>query len=517
MVGYSPGERGGIAARTGKPTRNRDIPPRGDLPDPGDEARERFLLLAEARRLGMYDGPVNPATTTQLPGELMIERLLATRVYSGVHVADADLPSWYEAHRSEFARPDQIRVHHFFVPRPPVATAAAVRDARAEAQRLLREASSEGSGSFALSEELTRRDPRGRRWGDIGYFSRGTFPAAVDDALFALRRFGETALVELPDGFHIFRLMALRPGRKYGFAEVREAVRERATRDARVRAAREFAAALAARGDDADLVYIPGGYFWMGSTTQEIGRAWQMALRFAGRTRKVRREWFEDEEYRPVLVRPFLMDRHEVTVDQYRAFLQSSGRQPPPDWNSGAIAGRLPVTGVSWEDARTYAVWAGKRLPTAEEWEWAARGAARRWFPWGDTPPDGSRANYADAGTDLPWNDQEHNDGHPVLAPVGSYPAGATPEGVLDLAGNAREWTATARLGIIDPADQHIWDWTQRHLVRGGENLPAVGMYAVRGGSWDGAADDLRASDARMLPPATRHRALGFRCVGDIP
>lgn len=447
----------------------------------------------------------------------MIERLLAERVYSGVHVADGDLPAWYEANRSEFARPDQIRVHHFFVPLPPIAAADAVRDARAEAQRLQREVSGDGPGSFALADELTRRDPKGRRWGDIGYFSRGIFPAAVDDALFALQRFGETALVELPDGFHIFRLMALRPGREYSFAEVREAVRERATRDARVRATREYTTALAARGDDADLVYIPGGFFWMGSTPREVDRAWRMAQRFAGRTREVRREWFEDEEYRPVRVRPFLMDRHEVTVDQYRAFLQSSGRQPPPGWYGGAAAGRLPVTGVSWGDARAYAAWAGKRLPTAEEWEWAARGAARRWFPWGDTLPDGTRANYADAGTDLPWNDQQHNDGHPFLAPVGSYPAGATPEGVLDMAGNVREWTATSRRGIIDPADQHIWDLTQRRLVSGGKDLPTIEMFAVRGGAWDGAADDLRASDARMLPPATRHRALGFRCVGDIP
>jgi len=175
------------------------------------------------------------------------------------------------------------------------------------------------------------------------------------------------------------------------------------------------------------------------------------------------------------------------------------------------------VTGVSWEDARDYAAWAGKRLPTAEEWEWAARGAARRWFPWGNTPPDGTRANYADLSSGLPWNDPDHDDGHPGPALVGSYPAGATPEGVLDLAGNAREWTATARPGIIDPADRHVWDWTQRRLVRGGENLKTMEMYAVRGGSWDGAADDLRASDARLLPPDIRHKALGFRCVGDIP
>ena len=100
----------------------------------------------------------------------------------------------------------------------------------------------------------------------------------------------------------------------------------------------------------------------------------------------------------------------------------------------------MPVVGVTWDDAQAYAEWAGKRLPTAEEWEWATRGAGRRWFPWGAQLPDGTRANYADASTDFAWNDPDHDDGHAFLAPVGSYPAGATPGGLLDMAGNAAEW-----------------------------------------------------------------------------
>ena len=173
-----------------------------------------------------------------------------------------------------------------------------------------------------------------------------------------------------------------------------------------------------------------------------------------------------------------------------------------------------PATGVTWEEASAYAAWLGKRLPTAEEWEWAARGAERRFFPWGDDMPDGTRANYADKQLDVPHNDPAHDDGFAGLAPVGAFPAGATPEGIMDMAGNAREWTSSQALGIRD-ADHHIWQWENRpeHL-RGPERRPEL-MYVVKGGAFDSAADDLRCSDMRMLPPDTRHESMGFRCVRD--
>lgn len=265
-----------------------------------------------------------------------------------------------------------------------------------------------------------------------------------------------------------------------------------------------------------DMVFVPGGSLWIGSTGEEIERAVAMARRFAGRTREVRREWFEDETYRLVQVRPFLMDRHEVTIGDYRKFLAATGHSPLPE-TIAAIApnNRMPVVGVNWEDAAAYARWQHKRLPTAEEWEFAARGTTRRWFPWGDTAPDGSRGNYADSRTALPWNDPLHDDGHEQLAPVGSYPAGATPEGILDLGGNAREWTATGRMGVIDSRDHHIWTYEQRTQVPEAFRSGATMMYGVRGGSWNSAADDLRCSDERMLPPETRMDSLGFRCVRD--
>jgi formylglycine-generating enzyme required for sulfatase activity len=85
-----------------------------------------------------------------------------------------------------------------------------------------------------------------------------------------------------------------------------------------------------------------------------------------------------------------------------------------------------PVVGVSWFDTMAYCKWAGVRLPTDAEWERARRGAEGRKYPWGNEDPDPTRANY-DAGP-----------GHPT--PIGLYPAGATPEGITDMAGNVWEW-----------------------------------------------------------------------------
>ena len=129
--------------------------------------------------------------------------------------------------------------------------------------------------------------------------------------------------------------------------------------------------------------------------------------------------------------------------------------------------------------------------------------------------PDGNRANYADSRLEVPWNDPEHDDGFADAAPVGSFPAGATPDGILDMAGNVREWTATILMGVVDPATHTIWPASRRGIIPGGERLPAMRMRAVKGGSFDGAADDLRAADMRMLPEDTRHPSVGFRCARD--
>jgi len=422
-------------------------------------------------------------------------------------IPERELRAWYDAHPGRFRRPRTVRVHHFFVPH-----AASNRQERAAA--IAAALAQDDAATLALSRTLSAADPQGRRWGDLGYVARGCLPPDVDEALFDMDAIGEVAALERDDGTHIVRLMDIRPARQYPFEEVRAAVAD-AVRAER-RAARPAPHPGAPRTND--MVRIAGGTFRMGSTEAEIQAAYEMAQRFAGRTRAVRRAWFEDEVLRTVTVGPFLMDRREVTHGEYRAFLEATGYPPPPDGiGDDAAQPDMPVLGVSLEDARAYAAWAGKRLPTVEEWAWAARGAERRLYPWGDEPPDGTRANYADAGSGFPWRDLEHDDGHAGPAPVGRYPAGATPRGLLDMAGNAREWTGTARWGVTDTRTGHIWSLAQQDQVPARlRSAPAI-MYAVRGGAWNNAADDMRCSDERMLPPDTRHEALGFRCVLDVP
>ncbi len=171
-------------------------------------------------------------------------------------------------------------------------------------------------------------------------------------------------------------------------------------------------------------------------------------------------------------VSAFYLARHEVTVAEYRAFIEDGGycnpqywseegwqwryaaqNTSPMDWESQEVAA-LPVRCVSYYEAEAYAAWIGGRLPTELEWEAALKGAENREFPWGGEWST-SRANF-------------NYDGQPRLKPVGED--SATPEGVCDLLGSVREWTTNP---IIDyPAYATPVDPGQQYgVVRGGSYL----------------------------------------------
>lgn len=155
--------------------------------------------------------------------------------------------------------------------------------------------------------------------------------------------------------------------------------------------------------------------------------------------------------------------------------------------------GEHPVTEVTWYGAVAYCRWRGARLPSEAEWEAAARGHERRLYPWGDTPPDPGRAVYA-----RPRGAHE---------PVGARPAGATPEGVQDLAGNLAEWTST----LYRPYPYRVDDGREDAEVRG-ERVTRGGDY-VFDTSPDRLTTFFRAGFSRAVEHGHRH--IGFRCAAD--
>ncbi len=189
----------------------------------------------------------------------------------------------------------------------------------------------------------------------------------------------------------------------------------------------------------------------------------------------------------------FWIGRTEVTVAEYGRCVVV-GRCQAPAFEGGGLRfqrARFPVTLVTFDDAQRYCTFRGGRLPTEAEFERAARGAQRRLYPWGNAW-HGKVANHGRSGVDA----TDSSDGFAELAPVGSFPDGATPEGVLDLAGNVEEWTAD--------------------LYAASYGAPPGSERVVRGGSYHSAAPFLRGAARTGKPPETREPTLGFRCVWPV-
>ncbi|MEM7306492.1 MAG: bifunctional serine/threonine-protein kinase/formylglycine-generating enzyme family protein [Planctomycetota bacterium] len=145
--------------------------------------------------------------------------------------------------------------------------------------------------------------------------------------------------------------------------------------------------------------------------------------------------------FRDVAVAGFWLDETEVTNEQYRAFLDDTGHAPPRHWDSIATGrhDELPVVQVGWLDARAYAEWAGKRLPSFPEWTWAARGVEERTYPWPGAVPGEYRGNTLQPLVpDFSKTPDYYLDN---VEPVRSHPDAATESGLYHMFGNVREWT----------------------------------------------------------------------------
>jgi len=181
-------------------------------------------------------------------------------------------------------------------------------------------------------------------------------------------------------------------------------------------------------GEDEPMVRIPGGKYL-------IGLSAEAAAKFV-RTYGVSPDIFAPFPMREIEVEPFFIDRHEVTNAEYKKFVDATGHPPPVLWVDYGYLEEFssrPVTGVLYRDAVAYARWAGKRLPTEEEWEVASRGTDGRFWPWGNKWQQGHCAHAASAGKP------------PVTVPsdVATHPFDRSPFGVFDMAGNVTEWVAS--------------------------------------------------------------------------
>ncbi len=266
---------------------------------------------------------------------------------------------------------------------------------------------------------------------------------------------------------------------------------------------------------DAEMVTIPAGRSVYGSTPEERATSYDDFLASSGRDVARKNRWFEQEEERHVAEAPaFRIDLMPVTNAAYAEFVDAGGAPAPTmdeatwkqqgfdqDWATEVArfvwaGGRPPhdredhpVVLVRWTEASAYCAWRGhvvgaaRRLPTAAELEKAARGEMGAIYPWGPTF-DATKLDSRAGGTD-------------DTAPAGSLGAGASPYGVLDLAGNVYQWTSTPWPPGTDAA----------HATR----------MTVKGSAWDDWGGLGRGAARHGRTITIRHAIVGFRCAADAP
>ncbi len=286
------------------------------------------------------------------------------------------------------------------------------------------------------------------------------------------------------------------------------------------------------------MIELSGGSFVIGSAPEQAeaaGRAWEQYWLDQGDKDRAKqaRKWPEDEINSASLrLPPFAIGRYPLTNAQYKRFMAAGGYDPSAPWwddaarawlarddaateglqpwqwreyknrpefwdddRFGVARPNYPVVGISWYEAMAYCRWLTRLLddgyeyvlPSEAEWEYAARGATRRIYAWGDQQPDGERANF--------------NQTYRGTTAVGCFPTGATPEGVFDLTGNVWEWTRSAyRPYPYDPDDGR----------ESGDN-PAQKHFTLRGGSWFYLPFFLRAAYRDRNSPDHHFSYVGLR------
>jgi len=228
------------------------------------------------------------------------------------------------------------------------------------------------------------------------------------------------------------------------------------------------APAAAATGTPPGMVRVAGGTLKMGTNDSSAKAEWRPV--------------------HDVIVNDFFLDANEVTNEEYDRFVKETGHPAPPNWTGGEFEPgdtKLPVSYVTWDDAKAYAEWARKRLPTEAEWEYAARGPEHRVYPWGDE-----------------WSlacSNSKEDGRNRPRAVGSYPNGRSWSGVNDMAGNVAEW-------VEDDFKPYPNSSAPTQSKR---------LKVFRGGAYNLTKDELMTFVRWADEPNKKYVWVGFRCAKD--
>ncbi len=237
--------------------------------------------------------------------------------------------------------------------------------------------------------------------------------------------------------------------------------------------------------DGATLVFVPAGEFIMGASYSDADA--------------LNSDWPEHR----VKLSAYWIDRTEVTNAQWRKCVAAGGcpeltdktSSTRPDYHTNPAYDNFPVVNVSWMFADAYCRWAGRRLPTEAEWEKAARNGDGRIYPWGNDAPNERRANFQ---------------GKDDTVAVGSYPWGASPYGVLDMAGNVYEWVH----------DWYLQGYYKNSPVDNPKGPDAGQARLMRGGAFGSGADAVKSSRRVWEGFYKEMNYVGFRCAArpdDLP